>query len=338
MKTRTQKIVLGLFVFTFGTLAMGKFFDTRCETSCIGEAIAANADSKDGVLNLKKYNIHLNFKDNNVAFNKKEGSDDDNSITINLGGEDADMGGDKDNPARQKEPLTEVYEGKNLKDIKIISYITDWTIRDASDDKLSFVFKGYLPAKEWTVKEKADEISIETKKKGPLSAEILIPKNFTGKIQFVSVSGDLKVDGLSKAKEFELTNVSGDVDLNAAPGEKLTINTVSGDINLNPKLLSKDLQISFHSVSGDMESELISPIKSFIGETVSGDIDFTVGKKVGFNFEMEGVSASYDGLPMDTSKVDSIAHRGARGTFGVEPKGDLKFNSVSGDFHLKQAE
>jgi hypothetical protein len=67
---------------------------------------------------------------------------------------------------------------------------------------------------------------------------------------------------------------------------------------------------------------------------VSGDVNLKAGKTVGFDFEMEGISASFEGLPADTRQTEGFGNRSAKGSFGASPQGKLKFNSVSGDFNL----
>ncbi|HYX33850.1 MAG TPA: DUF4097 family beta strand repeat-containing protein [Oligoflexus sp.] len=330
MENRMKNIAIGLGAFTLITFGLGKFFDSRCASSCIGEAFAAN--TKDG-LNFKGLeDLHIFVGDDDK--DRRGGK------TIHISNSDSgdSLGGDENNPLRKKEPLTESFTGKGLKDIEINSYVTDWKITESADDQIRFVFTGYLPPKEWTVIESVGELKLEVTKKGPLQGEIQLPKGFAGELEFTNITGNINVEKLALADSFEVTSVSGDLTLMAAPTKELSINTVSGDVKLEPGILNKALAIDYNSVSGDLNATLKSGIKKFEANSVSGDVNFKAARTVAFNFEMEGVSASFEGLPSSTKTDEGFGHRGATGSFGEGPKGELTFNSVSGDFNLKPAE
>jgi DUF4097 and DUF4098 domain-containing protein YvlB len=171
-----------------------------------------------------------------------------------------------------------------------------------------------------------------------LEGEIQLPKTFKGEIELTNISGDIAVDKLAQAESFEIATVSGDLAVMAAPTKTLSVNTVSGDVKLEPAVLKNTLVIEYNSVSGDLNATLKSPIKKFDANSVSGDVNLKASKTVGFNFEMEGVSADFEGLPKSTTKSEGFGHREAKGSFGEGTKGELSFNSVSGDFNLKQAD
>lgn len=328
---RMKNIVIGLGAFTLVTLGLGKFFDTRCESSCIGEAFAANTEN--GLKGLEKFNIILDDDDDKIVINKGDGP------VIHITKDDSDsLGGDEGNPSRTDKPLTESIPAKDLKQVQIKSYITDWKVVEAADDQIHFVFKGYLPPKEWTIKTSGSKLDLETTKKGPLEGELQLPKNFAGEITFTNITGDITVEKLAKADSFHLTTVSGDLNLKAAPARTLNINTVSGDVEFLPVLVNKDLEIDYNSVSGNLNAVLKTPVKEFSAKSVSGNVDLKAGKTVGFEFEMEGISASFDGLPKETHQTEGFGNRSAKGSFGADPKGRLTFNSVSGDFTLESAD
>jgi DUF4097 and DUF4098 domain-containing protein YvlB len=328
---RMKNIVIGLGAFTLITLGLGKFFDTRCESSCIGEAFAAN--TKDGLEGLGNFNIILDDDDDKIVINKGDGP----KIRITTDGKDT-LGGDEGNPARTAKAVTETVPGKDIRELNIKTYVTDWKVVDSADDQLHFVFKGYLPPKEWTVKTTGDKLNLEVTKKGPLEGELQLPKNFSGEINITNVNGDITVEKLAQASGMHLTTVSGDVNVKAVPTRILNINTVSGDVELQPTALSKDLEIDYNSVSGNLTAALNSSVKDFAAKTVSGNVDLKAGKAVGFEFDMEGISASFEGLPKDTHQTEGFGNRSAKGSFGADPKGKLTFNSVSGDFQLRSAD
>lgn len=326
---RMRNLVIGLGAFTLVSLGLGKFFDTRCESSCIGEAFAANA--KDGLDGLGDFNIVFDDNDK-ITIKKGDGP----NIHITTNGSDS-LGGDADNPSRTDKPFTETLPGKDLKELEIRSYVTDWKVVESADDQVHFVFKGYLP-NEWTVKNSGGKLELEVTKKGPNQGELQLPKTFAGKLTLTNISGDISVEKLAVTEEFHLMNVSGDLNVKAAPSKALSINTVSGDVDFEPASLNKDLDIAYNSVSGDLQASLKTPVKEFEVQSVSGDVELSAGKTVGFDFEMEGISASFEGLPRDTQQQEGFGNRSAKGSFGTGPKGKLKFNSVSGEFNLKSAD
>ncbi|WP_141731784.1 DUF4097 family beta strand repeat-containing protein [Oligoflexus tunisiensis] len=332
MEKRMQNFVIGLGIFTLASLGLGKFFDSRCETSCIGEAFAANAE--DGLKGLEKFHIYLDDDDNILIGS----GDKERKIRFRNGDDEGKLGGDEDNPNRKKEPFTEKLAGKDLKEIVIKSYITDWKIVDSPDDDIRFVFTGYLPPKEWTLTESTGKLELELTRKGPLSVVMQLPKNFAGTVHMNSIMGDIEAEALAQVSTLDLTNVGGNLKFKAAPSQHLNVNNVNGDVSFEPAVLKKTLELDFNSVSGDLNATMNSPVKSFEAKSVSGDVNLKINKAVGFTFEMEGVSASYEGLPKNTIHSKGIANTSAKGSFGPDPKGELSFNSVSGDFHLEQVD
>lgn len=320
---RMKNIVIGLGAFTLITLALGKFFDTRCEASCIGEAFAAN--TKDGWDGL----IVFDDNDDRVTIGKGNGP----LIHISSGDSDT-LGGDADNPARTDKAITESIPSKDIKELELKSYITDWKVVESADDQFHFVFKGYLPPKEWTVKNSGGKLEVEVTKKGPTFGELQLPKNFAGELTLTNISGEITIEKLAGTSEFHLMTVSGDLKVKAAPSKSININTVSGDVDFEPSSLNQDLDIAYNSVSGDLKVTLMTPVKEFEAQSVSGNVNLKAGKNVGFDFDMEGISASFDGLPDDTQQKEGFGNRSAKGSFGASPKGKLKFSSVSGDFNL----
>lgn len=330
MNNRSRNLVLGLAAFTLLTLGLGKFFDTRCTGSCIGEAFAANVEGgAKSLKELEKYHIFLDDKNARITIHDSE--DEEKSFTININ----DKNDVNINDANRIEgPLVESYPSKGLERIVIKSFVTDWVITESKDDKVGFIFKDYLPAKEWTVKESAGKLEIEFSRKGPGEAELQLPKGYKGNLEFGNVSGEVNVNKLAVARRVIINNVSGDLSIKAAPSESFNINTVSGDVEFEAEGLNRNLEIDVNAVSADTRVNLKNPVRSFASKTVSGDVNFSAGKDVAFDFEMEGVSASFNGLPKGTVMENSIAHHEARGSFGKGTRGKLSFNSVSGDFQL----
>lgn len=122
-------------------------------------------------------------------------------------------------------------------------------------------------------------------------------KIVTGKMQFNSVNGDVIVNE-AEMKTLKLSQVSGDFKMTESKIEgEFSVNTVSGDIDLNTvtcmdfllKTVSGDVEgkefypetVSLTSVSGDVEiinSDARRPIKVHNKKSLSGDIEIKLKK------------------------------------------------------------
>ncbi len=78
---------------------------------------------------------------------------------------------------------------------------------------------------------------------------------------------------------------------------------------------------SFHEVKSNLVQRLVS-------KNVTRGVDF----------EMEGISSYFEGLPRDTQQREGFGNRSIKGSFGAGPKDKLKFSSGSGEFNLKSAD
>ena len=76
-------------------------------------------------------------------------------------------------------------------------------------------------------------------------------KNSNGTLRFTAVNGDIK--STTSAEEVRLENVNGDIDFKLDKLKKLRISTVNGESEVHINQLMKGAQISYESVSGDVE-------------------------------------------------------------------------------------
>ena len=76
-------------------------------------------------------------------------------------------------------------------------------------------------------------------------------KNSNGTLRFTAVNGDIK--STTSAEEVRLENVNGDIDFKLDKLKKLRISTVNGESEVHINQLLKGAQISYESVSGDVE-------------------------------------------------------------------------------------
>jgi len=75
--------------------------------------------------------------------------------------------------------------------------------------------------------------------------------NSNGTLRFTAVNGDIK--STTSAEEVRLENVNGDIDFKLNKLKKLRISTVNGESEVHINQLMKGAQISYESVSGDVE-------------------------------------------------------------------------------------
>lgn len=139
---------------------------------------------------------------------------------------------------------------------------------------------------------KFESITVSTK-----NGDAEFSKIVTGEMQFNSVNGDVKVSE-AEIKTLKLSQVNGDFNMVECKIEgEFSVNSVSGDINLNAvtcrdfllKTVSGDVEgkefypetVSLTSVSGDVEitnSDPERPITVHRKKTLSGDIEIKVKK------------------------------------------------------------
>lgn len=323
MKSKTKKILLGLSLFTLAMLGIGRLLDSRCEGSCIVEAARANAGADWSKLNGGPFNFNYRYSSSDDSFRGTH-------LAIDLDGDEDDT---EENALRKSEPLREDYEGQSVKDIQINSYVTQWSIKEGSTDKLSVTYRGYLEGKEWTVNASGDRLNIKLGKKGPLEAELTLPKDYRGDLHLETVSGDCDLSSLAQTRALTVTGVSSDLQVKSAPSEELRIETVSGDIRFSAQTPRPGLKIALNTISGDASLVLESPIKELKSKTVSGDLELKVSPALGFDFEMETVNGSSEGLATEANAGSPQNHRAS---LGPEPRARLTFESISGDFKLLQ--
>ncbi|MET0807784.1 MAG: DUF4097 family beta strand repeat-containing protein [Pseudoxanthomonas sp.] len=146
-----------------------------------------------------------------------------------------------------------------------------------------------------------------SRKSGPTDLQLTVPVR--ADLDIDSVSAHVDVSGVAPGR-LSIESVSGDVQVAAAPGE-VDVESVSGQLRLTVNSASVDVQ----TVSGDVQlrGRMNGEIKA---ETVSGNIDVVVnGERVS---ELSASTVSGD----------------ARLQAGLALKGEINLESVSGDLLL----
>ena len=110
-------------------------------------------------------------------------------------------------------------------------------------------------------------------------------------------------------KSIEIRSMSGDIEVEEANAEKISISTTSGDINFD----GNAKKLTLNTVSGDIE---LTTYEQFAGDihTVSGDIDFEANSA--FNAKMATTSGD---IEIELNDTDGY---------------DLTYNTVSGDVDI----
>ncbi|WP_167285215.1 DUF4097 family beta strand repeat-containing protein [Marilutibacter alkalisoli] len=139
-------------------------------------------------------------------------------------------------------------------------------------------------------------------------SQLLLMVPLRADLEIDSVSADIKVSGVAPS-ELSIDTVSGDVDVAGAPdsidvdsvsgditlvvnSRKADVETVSGDIRLRGRL---DGEVSIETVSGDAEVRVLeSSLRRLTGSTVSGDIDASTALAGNGRIKLETVSGDVD--------------------------------------------
>lgn len=303
-----SKVLLILAVLCLGSLALASVLNKQCEKSCLAEAFAKGAEHGFG--------SHVK-----INFSHDEGDTDDAGASARLSQNDGTR-------KRNAGQVTMNYD--QLKEIDLRGYVTDWTIARSEDAQVHLSFQDYLEPAEWNLLEADHKLTLTLGKEGPGSARLLLPANYQGSLQLASVSGRVTVDAGVSLKDLEVQIVSGSLSMKSLPLESFKVEAVSGDVKIEAQEVSPLLDISIEGVSGVYKLSLNQRPKSLKAETLSGDFELNVPKTLGFDYRMSGLNASFEGLP-EEGKGDAT-----RGSFGDAPRADLRFESMSGTFTLKQ--
>lgn len=126
-----------------------------------------------------------------------------------------------------------------------------------------------------------------------------------------------------KGANIEASAVSADIDIYGMDNEKLTANSVSGDVDVD----AASRRVSIESVSGD--AEFSGNTARIAAETVSGDMDLT-----GISGEIEATTVSGD-MQLQAGLVDSMKLETVSGDVTavaeISGNGKLSAESMSGD-------
>jgi len=307
IRPRYVAILFATMILCFG---VGKVFDSRCEGGCLNDAFANSTN-----WNNKNFNFSYDRDD--------EDEDNDSNRSGNNGadGPDADA-------APALPPMEEIDT------VVIQSVSTDWVV-NATDVKPDLFLTGTHGKDRWKLVKIGKTLTIDVKPGAAKNAVLNIPKSFNGSLEIHTVSGEVEVLGKISLQKLLIESASGNVDFSSWPSEKLTLNTISGDIrSVQSARDTVPKSLALNSVSGDIRLEINNNFENFRARTVSGDLHLRVAKMVSFAYEMTTVSGSFESVP-GGNKDNGIGSKQYSGKFGEPASAQLYFDSISGDFELE---
>ncbi len=128
---------------------------------------------------------------------------------------------------------------------------------------------------------------------------------------------------MPEGASIDASAVSADIDISGLDNEKLTANSVSGDVDVK----ASSRRVSIESVSGDLEFN--GETARISAETVSGDMNLS-----GISGEIEATTVSGD-MELQAGQVDSVKLETVSGDMTVVAEvsgnGKLSAESMSGD-------
>lgn len=225
---------------------------------------------------------------NEYVVKKKDISEDFSNIDIHTVSMDITFERSSDNACHVE--YTESSSNKFKVDLKdgtlhIDSESDNWVIHAVNYFNFSFLHNKvtvYLPDKDYR------SLDIST-----VSGDIAVNGFSFGNVKLGSTSGDISFS--SQCASLDINTTSGKIDVkDIADGKDLSVNTVSGDLNISG---CRFTETSVHTTSGDISIDKTAPGKGSI-TTVSGDVN---GKLVG-DYEINTNTVSGDVDVADSRK------------------------------------
>jgi len=274
------------------------------------------------------YNIFLNEKINDSLADRDLLGDDGLNIDINT---------DNIKDATEYMKSVEKYSFENIDSLSLKVVASNYSILRSEDGKLTAkIFKYKYPKDKYSVdfKQEDGELTVEEKIKGSVNYlnvkyVFYVPKNMKIKVNSTSGIGYIKD---VRFKKIKIDSISGDLTIiNSSSSENLTIENVSGDINIS-NFNTANAKIS--STSGELGLNNFE-VDNFQLNVTSGDVSLNKGK---INYlKYNSTSGDFTGYNCDILDFDAKTISG-----DVELKNsrlkNKKFNTLSGDFLLSELE
>lgn len=163
-----------------------------------------------------------------------------------------------------------------------------------------------------------------------VSGEVRVRDSRLASVRIDTVSGD--VDAALESRDIGIDSVSGDVRLEGGAGEQLTVDTVSGDADLR---LGELQRVRMETVSGDLELEARLARGGSIGaDSVSGSIRLRLPADTSASLAIETFSG---GISSPVGQVQTERHgpgKRLQARMG-QGAGEIRVDAFSGDVRIE---
>ncbi|MCI8481875.1 MAG: DUF4097 domain-containing protein [Clostridia bacterium] len=186
--------------------------------------------------------------------------------------------------------------------------------------------------------------------------DVYLPKEYIGKLEIKSVSGDIEVKDHLTFKDLKIATTSGDIKMGDVDAKNIQMDTVSGDIKLGQlesdvlalKTVSGDIfvesiegktqakttsggielqkiegSVELASISGDIKSEDFKILGASKVKTTSGNVKMYLNQEANCEIQTKTVSGNV-----------TLPNR--RNVMGEEPYEELSIETVSGNIRLEK--
>lgn len=162
--------------------------------------------------------------------------------------------------------------------------------------------------------------------------EVSLPRRLWQTLSLHSVSGDVILEDPLEATSLQITSISGDVDLGeGAHFGAVTLKVTSGDIEA--RCLTSPA-LSLQTASGDIDLDLLVLPESLELKSASGDIDLTLPENDGFAIAYRMTSGDFDS---DFELLTSMSRRSGTATYRSAQTPLYHITTTSGDIDLRRA-
>ncbi len=204
------------------------------------------------------------------------------------------------------------YDGKEV-------IISETEVKDEAEKLRYKVYNGRL-----IIKHRASGWHIGVFKTFKKDLQIKIPYSMAEALNNVninSVSADINVKDI-KARELEIENVSGIVNVTNSIISMADISTVSGNVKLQGEIAALEAD----SVSGEITVDSSVALNTLEAESTSGDITLIM-PNIGFTAEFESINGDFNSDYQTTKRGSKY--------FSGDGSAEYEIDTTSGDFTIK---
>jgi|GEM_PF-1955008 len=159
---------------------------------------------------------------------------------------------------------------------------------------------------------------------------ITMPMNMQGiELKFNTVSGDIVIPSGLEASEVRVNSTSGDVDATNIECDEFHYGNVSGKLDLTGEVRER---IRVDTVSGDTDIDVSEELELIYINSVSGDVDIYLRKDADFRFDYDTVSGDFSS---DFAIYESGGKNDRNGFTDQDAEMEIEVDTVSGDLRIR---